>query len=123
MSMANTGPLSGETMMLDLRKLQQEKITGRYFTVTVIEGPDFGCVFQLEKDETVVGRKDDGKSTEAPADIQLNDVTASRRHIVFAKRQLGTGDNALTSFVVIDLGRTNGTFVNHHRVSDRKSVV
>ena len=48
---------------------------GFYFTV--IEGPDFGRVFLLEKPETVLGRSDE-------ADIQVDDEKVSRKHLKMA---------------------------------------
>lgn len=69
--------------------------------VLVLErGPDAGSRFLLERDTTVVGR--------SGSDIALEAVTVSRRHAEF--RRDGP------SFVVVDVGSFNGTYVNRRPV-------
>ena len=64
-------------------------------------GPNAGCRFLLDRAATSVGRHPN-------SDIFLDDVTASRRHAEF-RRENG-------QFVVVDIGRLNGTFVNRKPV-------
>ena len=64
-------------------------------------GPNAGARFLLDSQVTTAGRHPD-------ADIFLDDVTVSRRHVNFMK-----GDGG---FEVIDAGSLNGTYVNGDRV-------
>ena len=64
-------------------------------------GPNMGARFLLDSDVTTAGRHPD-------ADIFLDDVTVSRRHVEFRRTPL--------SFEVVDTGSLNGTYVNHDRV-------
>lgn len=67
----------------------------------VIRGNDQGSRFELESDLLTVGR-------DSTNGIQLHDTEVSRRHAEL--RREGRG------LVVADLGSSNGTFVNGHRV-------
>jgi hypothetical protein len=67
----------------------------------VKRGPSAGARFLLDADRTVAGRSPD-------ADIFLDDVTVSRKHVEFVRE----GD----SFVVRDVGSLNGTYVNRDRI-------
>jgi pSer/pThr/pTyr-binding forkhead associated (FHA) protein len=64
-------------------------------------GANAGSRFLLDQDVTTVGRHPD-------ADIFLDDVTVSRRHVEF--RRSGN------SFSLHDMGSLNGTYVNQDRV-------
>ncbi|WP_104091940.1 FHA domain-containing protein [Arthrobacter sp. GMC3] len=64
-------------------------------------GPNAGARFLLDSSVTTVGRHPD-------ADIFLDDVTVSRRHVQFNKVQGG--------FELTDSGSLNGTYVNGDRV-------
>ena len=64
-------------------------------------GPNAGARFLLDSDVTTAGRHPD-------ADIFLDDVTVSRRHVEFRRTP--------RSFEVVDKGSLNGTYVNHDRV-------
>lgn len=64
-------------------------------------GPSVGKVFTLEASEITIGR-------ESTNGIAINDVEVSRRH---ARMELRG-----SSYVIQDLGSTNGTFVNGQRV-------
>ncbi len=64
-------------------------------------GPNAGARFLLDSEVTTAGRHPD-------ADIFLDDVTVSRRHVNFIKYDGG--------FEVIDAGSLNGTYVNGDRV-------
>ncbi|MFJ5862701.1 FHA domain-containing protein [Pseudarthrobacter sp. NPDC092439] len=64
-------------------------------------GPNAGARFLLDSDVTTAGRHPD-------ADIFLDDVTVSRRHVEFRRTSRG--------FEVVDMNSLNGTYVNHDRV-------
>lgn len=64
-------------------------------------GPNAGARFLLDQDITTAGRHPE-------ADIFLDDVTVSRKHVEF--RRSGEG------FMVVDSGSLNGTYVNNDRV-------
>ncbi|MDJ0320415.1 FHA domain-containing protein [Pseudarthrobacter sp. PS3-L1] len=64
-------------------------------------GPNAGARFLLDSDVTSAGRHPD-------ADIFLDDVTVSRRHVEFRRTERG--------FSVVDTGSLNGTYVNQDRV-------
>jgi pSer/pThr/pTyr-binding forkhead associated (FHA) protein len=64
-------------------------------------GPNAGARFLLDQDITTAGRHPE-------ADIFLDDVTVSRKHVEF--RRSGDG------FMVVDSGSLNGTYVNNDRV-------
>ena len=63
-------------------------------------GPNAGARFLR------LGRHDGGRHPDA--DIFLDDVTVSRRHVEFRR--------TARSFEVVDTGSLNGTYVNHDRV-------
>jgi pSer/pThr/pTyr-binding forkhead associated (FHA) protein len=67
----------------------------------VHHGPNAGARFLLDKDVTTAGRSVDG-------DIFLDDVTVSREHVRFERRDGG--------FYATDAGSLNGTYVNFDRV-------
>jgi pSer/pThr/pTyr-binding forkhead associated (FHA) protein len=71
----------------------------------VKRGPNAGSTFLMEKDLTTCGR-----STES--DVFLDDVTVSRKHAEFQRR-----DGA---FFVKDVGSLNGTYVNGEQVEETK---
>ncbi len=64
-------------------------------------GPSSGARFLLDADRTSAGRSPD-------ADIFLDDVTVSRKHVEFVREGGG--------FVVRDVGSLNGTYVNRARI-------
>jgi len=72
------------------------------FQFVMRSGPTPGKVFPIDGSEVTIGR--DTNQT-----ISINDAEISRKH---AKMELRG-----TSYVIQDLGSTNGTFVNGNRVS------
>ena len=72
------------------------------FQFVMRSGPTPGKVFPLEGSELSIGR-------DANQTISINDAEISRKH---AKMELRG-----TSYVIQDLGSTNGTFVNGTRIS------
>jgi pSer/pThr/pTyr-binding forkhead associated (FHA) protein/ketosteroid isomerase-like protein len=75
------------------------------FQLVVQKGPNAGEVYDLVQDETSLGR-DVGNT------IMINDRGMSRRH---ARLRLQAG-----SFIIQDLGSTNGTFVNGDRLEGER---
>jgi predicted component of type VI protein secretion system len=71
------------------------------FQLVMRSGPTPGKVFELSKNENYIGR-------DISNDIVVNDSEVSRKH---ARLVLQAG-----SFVLEDLGSTNGTFVNGQRL-------
>jgi predicted component of type VI protein secretion system len=68
-------------------------------------GPTPGKVYELSKDSVTIGR-------EASADIVIPDPEISRSHARLTSKQ-GT-------YMLEDLGSTNGTFVNKQRVTGQR---
>jgi pSer/pThr/pTyr-binding forkhead associated (FHA) protein len=68
-------------------------------------GPTPGKVYELSKDSVTIGR-------EASADIVIPDPEVSRSHARLTSKQ-GT-------YMLEDLGSTNGTFVNKQRVTGQR---
>lgn len=64
-------------------------------------GPSIGSRFLLDADVSVAGRHPN-------ADIFLDDVTVSRRHVEFSRSSAG--------FMFKDMGSMNGTYLNGSRV-------
>jgi diguanylate cyclase (GGDEF)-like protein len=73
-------------------------------TIVLYDGDEIDALHNLTKDQTVVGRA-------AGADIVVPGTRVSRRHAVIRRAAPGIDD-----FELIDLGSTNGTFVDGQRV-------
>jgi pSer/pThr/pTyr-binding forkhead associated (FHA) protein len=71
--------------------------------LVVKRGPNAGSRFLLDADVTTAGRHPE-------SDIFLDDVTVSRRHAEFVRRDDG--------FVVRDVGSLNGTYLNRERIEE-----
>ena len=71
--------------------------------LVVQRGPNAGARFLLDGDRTTAGRRPD-------SDIFLDDVTVSRRHAEFVRRE--------GHFVVRDIGSLNGTYVQRDRIDE-----
>jgi pSer/pThr/pTyr-binding forkhead associated (FHA) protein len=69
----------------------------------VQRGPNAGARFLLDDDEVTAGRHPD-------SDIFLDDVTVSRKHATFVRRDDG--------YLVRDSGSLNGTYVNRERIDE-----
>ena len=74
---------------------------GKRLSLAIIDGPDAGSVFRLEKPRVTVGR--------TGSDMNLNDTEASRQHAAVEVRD--------TEYTVNDLGSTNGTLVDGAKIS------
>ncbi|MFF5445318.1 FHA domain-containing protein [Streptomyces sp. NPDC012888] len=70
----------------------------------VRRGPNSGSRFLLDGELTTAGRH-------PQSDIFLDDVTVSRRHVEFRRRQDG-------GFTVADVGSLNGTYVNRNPIDE-----
>jgi hypothetical protein len=80
---------------------------GDKFRLVMKNGPNPGKVFELTMDSMSIGR-------EASNDIVIQDSELSRNHARISRRG-GT-------FVLEDLGSTNGTFVNGQRVMSPRTL-
>jgi two-component system cell cycle response regulator len=74
----------------------------KHACLVVIHGPSLGKKFDLDKDQTVIGRAED-------ADVSIEGEFVSRLHAVIVRRQDG--------FVIEDKDSTNGTLVNTRKVT------
>lgn len=107
MNKKDTKAFSDQTVEFQMSEWTSSAGTdGFYFTV--IEGADFGRVFLLEKQETVIGRSDE-------ADIQVDDEKVSRKHL---KLMLMSNQKGEQWAKVVDLGSKNGIYINGARVFD-----
>lgn len=75
---------------------------GRRVSLAVLDGPEMGKIYRVERPSVVIGRGE--------ADVQLEDAEVSRHHARLEMR----GGRA----VIKDLGSTNGTFVNDVKVAE-----
>jgi pSer/pThr/pTyr-binding forkhead associated (FHA) protein len=71
--------------------------------LVVRRGPNTGARFLLDADRTTAGRRPE-------SDIFLDDVTVSRKHAEFIRRE--------GRFVVRDVGSLNGTYVQRDRIDE-----
>lgn len=70
-------------------------------------GPSAGARFLLDADKVTAGRS-------TSADIFLDDVTVSRRHVEFTRNESG--------YAVRDVGSLNGTYVNRGRIESHHQL-
>lgn len=87
-------PSTGKTPSLQMP-------AGKRLSLAIIDGPDAGSVFRIEKPRVTIGR--------SGSDLNLNDTEASRQHAAVEVRD--------TMYTVNDLGSTNGTLVDGSRIS------
>jgi len=74
---------------------------GKRLSLAIIDGPDAGSVFRIEKPRVTIGR--------SGSDMNLNDTEASRQHASVEVRD--------TLYTVNDLGSTNGTLVDGSKIT------
>lgn len=119
--MADTKPLTNNSVTSELNIIDirgsQTTATGLYFLLTVIEGQDFGYIFQLDKPELIIGRKEENNDV----DIMLQDERTSLKHLLIAKQLLPDQSDSFR-VMAIDLGSKNGTYINGKRVSADSQV-
>lgn len=112
MDKKDTQAFSDETVEVQMAEWSSAaSVDGFYFTV--ITGANFGCVFLLDKADTVVGRSDD-------ADIQIDDEKVSRKHLKISLVQSDGQENGPIRALVSDLNSTNGVFINGARVHQQE---
>lgn len=99
-SVATGGPTSVPVLAPDEQNAVNSLPAGSALLIAHL-GPNAGARFLLDSEVTTAGRHPD-------ADIFLDDVTVSRRHVNFMKCDGG--------FEVLDAGSLNGTYVNGDRV-------
>jgi pSer/pThr/pTyr-binding forkhead associated (FHA) protein len=83
--------------------LPQSELEPGQALLVVKRGPNAGSRFLIDKDVTTAGRHPE-------SDIFLDDVTVSRRHAEFRRKD--------GQFYVHDVGSLNGTYVNRQRVEE-----
>ena len=83
--------------------LPQSELEAGQALLVVKRGPNAGSRFLIDKDVTTAGRHPE-------SDIFLDDVTVSRRHVEFRRKD--------GQFHVHDSGSLNGTYVNRQRVEE-----
>lgn len=79
---------------------------GKRLSLAVIDGPDAGQVFRMEKPRVVIGR--------SSADLILNDAESSRAHAAVEARDL--------TIILEDLGSTNGTLIDGARIAGQVEI-
>lgn len=75
---------------------------GKRLSLAILDGPDAGTVFRIEKPRITIGR--------ANADLTLNDTEASRQHASVEIRG--------TTYKLSDLGSTNGTLFDGMKIEE-----
>ncbi|HYC62084.1 MAG TPA: FHA domain-containing protein [Thermoanaerobaculia bacterium] len=73
---------------------------GKRLSLAILDGPDAGSVFRIEKPRVTIGRSN--------ADLTLNDTEASRQHAAIEVRD--------TQYGLTDLGSTNGTLCDGQKI-------
>lgn len=86
----DTGKVSGPQMP-----------AGKRLSLAVINGPDAGSVYRIEKPRVTIGR--------TGADLALSDTEISRNHAAVEIRD--------TTYLVEDLKSTNGTMIEGEKIS------
>jgi predicted Zn finger-like uncharacterized protein len=74
---------------------------GKRLSLAVINGPDAGSVFRIEKPRVTIGR--------TGADVALNDSEISRNHAAVEIRD--------TTYLLEDLKSTNGTLIDGQKIA------
>lgn len=75
---------------------------GRRLSLAILDGPDAGQVYRIEKPRVTIGR--------SGADLTLNDNESSRQHAAVEIRDM--------LITVSDLGSTNGTLVGGEKITE-----
>lgn len=105
-SIGSVLPVESDAGLRGLSQEDKEAVAAlpRSSALLIVErGPSAGARFLLDADRTLAGRSE-------AADIFLDDVTVSRRHVEFYRRG--------GSFGVRDVGSLNGTYVNRERIDE-----
>ena len=91
----------GKTELLKMDEIP-DVVSLRKCQLVVVDGPNRGKKLTLNKNITKVGKRESN-------DLILADKTVSRNHVEI--------EYASDSFLLRDLGSTNGTFVNGERIT------
>jgi pSer/pThr/pTyr-binding forkhead associated (FHA) protein len=94
-------PVDVEEEAAEEAALPQSELEPGQALLVVQRGPNAGSTFLIDKDVTTAGRHPE-------SDIFLDDVTVSRRHAEFRRKD--------SRFYIQDSGSLNGTYVNRQRV-------
>ena len=86
-----TGPVAAAPQLPD----------GKRLSLAIINGPDAGSVYRIDKPRVVIGR--------SGADLNLNDSESSRHHAALEIRD--------TVYLLEDLKSTNGTLVDGQKIT------
>ncbi len=97
-------PLEAQTARYDLNWLQKARLDKKIPTLLVLKGADAGLRIPLTKDLLTIGRT-------AEADLVFHDEQISRRHASISC------DTSNGTYLLSDLGSTNGTFLNDRPVT------
>jgi Inner membrane component of T3SS, cytoplasmic domain len=98
-------PPVAETMAMPTRSMAPASVAGPQAELTIESGPDAGHAHRAGEKALRLGRSPDN-------DVILRDPATSGHHARLERR----GD----SFWVVDLGSTNGTFVNGESVQEKQ---
>ena len=74
---------------------------GKRLSLAILDGPDAGSVFRIDRPRVTIGR--------SGADLTLNDSEASRQHAAIEIRD--------AVYTLTDLGSTNGTVVGGEKIT------
>jgi pSer/pThr/pTyr-binding forkhead associated (FHA) protein len=96
-------PMEVEEEAEEVGGLPQSELEAGQALLVVQRGPNAGSKFLIDKDVTTTGRHPE-------SDIFLDDVTVSRRHAEFRRKD--------ARFYIHDVGSLNGTYVNRQRVEE-----
>ena len=96
-------PVELEEEAEEVAPLPQRELESGQALLVVQRGPNAGSKFLIDKDVTTTGRHPE-------SDIFLDDVTVSRRHAEFRRKD--------ARFFIHDSGSLNGTYVNRQRVEE-----
>lgn len=102
-SSRDLGPLGSETARYDASWLKKSGFEKKLATLFVLRGNDAGLRIPLTKPAVTLGRTLD-------ADLVFQDEQISRRHAMIVR------DEKSDAYHLVDLGSTNGTYLNEERV-------
>jgi len=99
----NVDAVEGDTRLSSADQAAVDALPAGSALLVVQRGPNAGARFLLDAERTTAGRH-------PGSDIFLDDVTVSRKHAEFVRRQ--------DQFVVRDVGSLNGTYVLRDRIDE-----